>query len=34
MMRRVKNIQDRVMPLINNENHHEGEDEIGWKNKM
>ena len=34
-MRRVKNIQERVMPLINNENHHVGVDEeIGWKNKM
>ena len=34
MMKRIKTIQDRVLPLINNENNHEIDPEVGWRTKM
>ena len=34
MMKRVKTIQDRVMPLINSEKNHDIDKDVGWRNKM
>ena len=34
MMKRVKEIQNKVMPLIENENHLRVEEEAGWETKL
>lgn len=34
MMRRMKQIQERVMPLIESDHNYRLEDDISWKTKM
>jgi Fe-S cluster biogenesis protein NfuA len=34
MLKRIKEIQDRVMPLIENDNGYKADEDIGWKSKL